>query len=594
MLNVFSFFFLFAYSVQIDGASDLVVKEFNKQSVLVQKTGKGEKISPLDLDFTIQQDLLLLKNVLNAYGYLEHSISYRTTGNKIVFDIQSGKAFVIRAIRIKDCDAGTDICGDMTSRLRLKSGHVLQFNKLNQANDQLLDFLQNKGYTAPHYKKPYILVYYDAKEVEIEFRVIPGQQMLFGDLLLSGLEKVKASYIQNKIPWKKGDIFDKSVLEKFRTKLYETGLFSHISFKRHLRVDKGVVDIEVRLAEMPSRYIGVSGYFRTGEGLGGQLEWHHLNLTGHGDELALRFKVFNYFKRAEIEYSLPHFMTRKQNTYLSMNWEQSDRDAYESNLVTFYPYFKTKLNKNLKLYTGIQYQVGRAEKTEVTFDEKQKKLNTKKDPFNVNLVSFPVSVVYDSTDHKFAPTKGLYAYLEIAPFLGKERQNFTKIETAASYLLSFSLKQKEIPPFALFNKVSFGHLMGKNLDQIAPHQRFYLGGPETMRAYGLNLVGDLDADKHPKGGKSYGYYVGECRVQVHEKITLNLFHEIGVVNQTGLSDLFKEDNKFFHGSGITVCYYSPVLPIQIGCAIPWKRRKNYEDKYVDDAFQFYVGIGQIR
>ena len=588
------FFFLFAYTVQLNGASDSVIKEFNKQSVLAKKTDKNDSISSVDLDFTIQQDLLLLKNVLNAYGYLEHSISYRIVGDKVVFDIQAGKAFIIRAIRVKNCDSESSICDDLISNLKLQTGHVLQYKKLNQAHDQLLDFLQNTGYISPRYKKPYILVHYDAKEVDIEFRIVPGQPMHFGNVLLSGLEKIKPSYIQNKITWKQGDVFNKSLLEKFRVKLYETGLFSHISFKRHLHPDTGIVDIEVRLIEMPPRYIGISGYLRTGEGLGGQLEWHHLNLTGRGDELAVRLKAFRDFKRAEVEYSLPHFMTKKQNTYLLMHWEKSDRDAYESNLLTFYPYFKTRLNDHFKLYTGVQYQIGKAEKTEATFDTNTKKLTTTEHPFDVSLVSFPMSIVYDTTDHKFAPTQGVYSYLEVEPFLGKERQNFTKLEMAASYLLPLSLKKKEIPPFAFFNKISLGHLIGKDLEKIVPHQRFYLGGPDTMRAYGLNLVGDLDADKHPKGGKSYGYYVSECRVQVHEKITFNLFHEIGIVNQTGLSDLFKGNNKFFHGSGVTVCYYSPVLPIQIGLAMPWKRRKNYEDKYIDDAFQFYVGIGQIR
>ena len=593
MLSAFSFSLLFAYSVQLNGTSEAVAQEFHKQSIL-EKVDKKESASRQDIDFTIQQDILLLKNVLNAYGFLEHSISHEIQGDKIIFTIQAGKAFIIRSIRIKDCEESSDVCEGLSSHLKLKKGDVLEYDKLNQAHEQLLDFLQNKGYVFPRYKKPYILVHYDTKEVEIEFRIIPGERFVFGDLLLSGLDKVKTSYIQNKITWKKGELFNKSLLEKFRVKLLETGLFTHISFKKRLHEDLKSVDIETRLSEMPARYIGVSGNFRTGEGFGSQLEWHHLNLTGHGDELALRLKAFRYFKRAEIEYALPHTFTKKQKTYFSTNWEQSDRDAYESNLLTFYPYLKTKVNKHLKFYTGVQYQTGKAEKTEVTFDTTQNKKETKKDTFDVSLVSFPLSVVYDTTDHKFAPTKGLFTQLDVAPFLGKERQYFTKVKTSLSYLLSFSPKQDEIPPFAFFNKISFGHLVGKDLDKIVPHQRFYLGGPDTMRAYGLNLVGDLDADKHPKGGKSFGYYITECRVRMHEKFTLNLFHEVGIVNQTGLSDLFKGENKFFHGSGITLCYYSPVLPIQIGCALPWKRRKNFENKYIDDAFQFYVGIGQIR
>ena len=90
MLNVFSFSFLFAYSVHLNGASDSVIKEFNKQSVFAQKTDKNHSV--VHVDFNVQQDLLLLKNVLNAYGYLEHSVSYQINGKKIVFDVQAGKA----------------------------------------------------------------------------------------------------------------------------------------------------------------------------------------------------------------------------------------------------------------------------------------------------------------------------------------------------------------------------------------------------------------------------------------------------------------------------------------------------------------------
>ena len=131
--------------MQLNGASEAVIKEFNKQSVLSQKTDKDSSISRLDLDFTIQQDLLLLKNVLNAYGYLEHSISYRTTKDKVIFDIQAGKAFTIRNIRVKDCSSDSNICDNLASRLKLHAGQTLQYKKLNQAHEQLIDLLQNKG-----------------------------------------------------------------------------------------------------------------------------------------------------------------------------------------------------------------------------------------------------------------------------------------------------------------------------------------------------------------------------------------------------------------------------------------------------------------
>ncbi len=586
--------------MQLNGTSDLVSKEFFKQSIFKNKQNKNKKLkkteafadlSQTDLSFALEQDVSFLKNVLNAYGYFDHKVDYHIRGKKLVIDVTAGIAFKVRGIKFFGC-ADQDICEQWFPYLKLKVGQPFRYWQLLETQEQLLNFLQNNGYPAPSYEKPHVLVDYKKKEVEVEIRIHPGLVMHFGELFVSGLEKVRLNYIKYKIPWKKGEIFNKNLLEKFRAELYESGLFSSVSFKKCQHEETGTVDIEARLRESLPRYIGLAGQFRTGEGPGGQIEWRHLNLTGRGDELQLAARAFKYFQRLETDYVLPHFILKNQKTHLSGSWEKSNRNAYKSNLTTLYPYVATKLNKRFTLYTGIQYQFGTAKKMEAAFDKQTKKLIMDAKSFEVSLVSLPVSLEFDGTDNKFAPTHGLYVYGEVSPFFGREKQNFTKFKVATSYLLPFA-KKDEIPPMAWFNKMSLGQLIGKNLAQIVPHQRFYLGGPDTMRAYGLNLVGDLDDDKHPKGGKSYGYYTTEARLRVHPKATLNLFYEVGVVNQSGLSELLKSKNKFFHGVGITVCYYSPVLPIQIGCAFPSSRRRNYEGKYIDDAFQFYVGIGQI-
>lgn len=552
-------------------------------------------VTASDVNFASQHDELLLGNVLNAYGYFNRTITHRVDNNTVTFDVKTGQPFKINKIDLESCDDqdAQGVCLEILPLLKIKSGDILTFENLNEEHKRLLDFLQNRGYIKPQYKKPQILLHHDKQQADIVFRIIPGRRMTFGDLYVTGLDRVKLSYIQRKITWKKGKTYDKSLIEKFRVKLYETGLFSLISFKNRPHPETGATDIEVRLTEMPPRYIGISGFFRTAEGLGGQIEWRHRNLTGRGDELGLKINMSQYFKRVEAQYSLPHFIRRNQKTYFDVMWEKSNIDAYDANLGSIYPYVKTKFGKKFKVYTGVKYETGSAKKTLATYDQDTRKLNEIIDKFDVGLVSFPVSFVWDTTDNKFAPTKGLFWKTELEPFLGKEKQNFTKIQTALSYLMPvIPSKKDEISPFSWFNKLSFGNLIGKDLNKIVPHQRFYLGGPQDMRSYGLKLVGQLDDDKHPYGGKSFGYFVSEFRVLLKGKVTLNLFHEVGVIHNDSVFQLLA--SKTYQGSGATICYYSPVLPIQFGLAVPWNRRKNYEGKYIDAPVQIYVGIGQIR
>ena len=597
-MNVLSFGLLFAIQVQLSGLqSPDVHKEFIKQSVLHNANTRKK----IDIRFGAQQDKLLLIDVLKANGYLQAKVKAIIDYEKeiVKFEIIPGPLYKVRNVELvylnlESREIGVEpvLNNEITKRITIKTKNKLTFGKVEESAKQIIEVLQNNGHPNPTLKKPTIIEYSDAHEVDIRYTIIPGKKVLFGDLILTGLKNLKSNFVLMKTTWKRGEIYEKQKLELFRTKLYASGLFSIISFKERPDETEEYVDIEARLTENPPRYIGASAYFRTNEGLGGQLNWKHRNLTGYGDELDLKATGSKYFRRIETEYAIPHFFTKAQKTYTHIYWQKSDIDAYESNIVTFHPYIKTKLSSLIKLYSGIQFETGEATKKITDFINNEKKIENK--PFKVQLLSLPLSLELDTTDSEHAPTQGIFWKTKIQPFLGRNKQNFTKFDTSLSYLMSTKEPYNSIPRVGWFNKIAFGHITGKELGQIVPHQRFYLGGPTNMRAYGFKLVGDLDKDKHPFGGTSFGYYISELRFRVHSKMTLNLYHEMGIVGQKGLAQLFKYD-KVFHGSGISICYYSPILPIQFGVAVPWtQNRRNFKNERVDSRLQFYVGIGQIR
>jgi translocation and assembly module TamA len=60
------------------------------------------------------------------------------------------------------------------------------------------------------------------------------------------------------------------------------------------------------------------------------------------------------------------------------------------------------------------------------------------------------------------------------------------------------------------------------------------------------------------------------------------FVDAGIVSE----ELFSEFDTVRYGAGLGLRYYSPVGPIRLDVAVPFKARER------DPAFQFYISIGQ--
>jgi translocation and assembly module TamA len=96
-------------------------------------------------------------------------------------------------------------------------------------------------------------------------------------------------------------------------------------------------------------------------------------------------------------------------------------------------------------------------------------------------------------------------------------------------------------------------------------------------------VGPLDEDDDPIGGRSVIEAGAELRFPVWGDIGGVGFVEGGTVSTEVYPD-FEED--FLVAAGAGVRYYSPVGPIRFDVAFPVNGRDE------DDAFQFYISIGQ--
>ena len=112
----------------------------------------------------------------------------------------------------------------------------------------------------------------------------------------------------------------------------------------------------------------------------------------------------------------------------------------------------------------------------------------------------------------------------------------------------------------------------------------YAGGAGSVRGYEFQTVGPLDDSNDPLGGRSLLTFGGELRWRITETIGLVPFVDAGNVYDSIYPDLSED---FFWGAGLGLRYYTDFGPLRADFAVPLDRRDN-----VDDAFQFYISLGQ--
>ncbi len=104
-----------------------------------------------------------------------------------------------------------------------------------------------------------------------------------------------------------------------------------------------------------------------------------------------------------------------------------------------------------------------------------------------------------------------------------------------------------------------------------------------MRGFAENIVGPLDDDGDPVGGRSALEAGLEFRARIWGDVGGVVFAEAGSVSTEPFPD-FSEGIQTAVGLGLR--YYSPAGPIRLDVAFPVNGRD------VDDFFQFYFSIGQ--
>ena len=372
------------------------------------------------------------------------------------------------------------------------------------------------------------------------------------------------------ITFEPGDLYQRSLVEDLRKAIIATGLVSSISLVPRetlapSREVPGTVVLDATISKAPLRTIAGAIGYDSGEGFRLEASWEHRNLFPPEGLLRLRAVAGTKEQLAGVTLRRNNFRGRDQVLTFDLYGNLVKRQAYQAKTIAATATFE-------KLTTLIFQKpwVWSAGLEAIATNERQGNAQgIVSTPQTYFVLALPVRGAVDTSDNLLDPTRGFRAALRVSPELSQtlgHKVSYARIQADASVYLPIGKSA------VIAARVRLGSISGAQLGDIAPSRRFYAGGGGSVRGYGFQEIGPLDALGAPSGGRSLSEFSLEARVKTGlfgGGFSLVPFIDVGTA-ELGPTPRFKDMRI---GAGLGLRYQTGFGPIRVDLGTPIGRRR---------------------
>lgn len=487
---------------------------------------------------------------------------------RIVVDVEEGERTTIEELEITPGAtvdaltlrqlAGVEPGDPVTPRLAVEVRGRLQ-RRLADLGFYLARVTADLVETAPHRRR-------------LVASIEEGPVHTFGGIEVTGNARTRSGFIRDRLGIAFGDRYSATALETGQRALNSTGLFERFQVtlvpwvedptRLNLRIDV----IEQEAIRFDTR-VGFSTYELGRFGLGVL----HRNLFGLGIEGRLNGLVS--FKGEETEGRLryPFLFDREIALELRGKYRRYEEVSFERRETIGSVAFEFPTTRRLTLTTGFELRdeiIGDVEDVQVTEIAEDSRAH----------VIF-LGGRYDARDSPLDPTRGQYASgrLEYSDRDFGSDFDFIRPTLRASHTESLGEEWRVV----LAGQV--GGIERLDDGEVPIGERFFLGGPRSVRSYRQDRMPPLDDSGDPIGGEAFAAGSIEVRREVWGDFSLATFLDAGSVT-TEIEEFAGRNWRF--GTGLGVIWGSPVGPLRFDWGIGLNPEKG------EDHWAIHILIGQ--
>lgn len=544
-------------------------------------TGSGTyKSDEINADVDRIRDLYLNKGFLQVQvSAPKVTLSPDKKWFEVVFPIVEGESFRINKIAF----TGNHLLSEPQLRevTRSKEGETFNRDQIRKDISAMVDLYGPKGYAFANVV-PQLNPDPVSRQVSVTFEVTEGDLIHIRQINIFGNNKTRDKVIRRELRVTEQDILDTQALKRSFQRINNLNFFENAEIVPK-EVEKGWVDLDVRVKEKSTGTFSVGGGYSSVERIVGLVQVEQGNLFGTGNLLRVKTQIGKLSQNVTLTYRVPYLFDRD----ISGTW-----DLYDERLLYFSSYDEKRL--------GTDYTLGKyfSEYVSGSVTYTLEELQIYNYDVGFNFIGDPlilaqqalgltttsrvgVSLSRDTRDFFFDPKVGGRSSISVelaGTFLGGDNAYYRVIGDSSRY---FPLWFDTV----VSGHVRIGYEEGLEGKAVPLAERFFVGGINTVRGFQFGKAGPID----PVTGDILGG---------NKELLLNLEYLIPLVPEAKIKWLFFFDdgyafnnNQIFDlrflrpSAGMGLRWISPVGPLRI----EWGYNLNHQPGEKPWTVEFSIG-----
>lgn len=521
-----------------------------------------------------QEDLERLRTLYLNEGYLDVSIpesnvtlDYPSAGEiDITIRIDEGRQYRVGDITFEGNTVfPTPI---LYASLGLLPGDVFSPEDLDEDVERLSNIYGSIGYLETSVR-PERRANIETGAIDLIYRVRESDKFEVESILIEGNTKTKSIVIIRELALSPGRVFNMVYMKNSEAILKNTRFFEEVQLSPESTNVPGKKNLKVRVKE------GRTGNFQFGAGFSSLesavvffevsqsnfdlFKWRSPFLQGDGQKFRFKGSIGSSSNEVVLAFEEPWLFERR----LAFGFELFRRETdYNS---TTYNEMRTGLELYLRkrlfgLINGqVAYRYEIVDLDDVTLGAPQLIVDeAANSPRSISKVTF--TFWRDTRNDLIFTTRGSRISLATA-FAGVGGDTeYVKLEGRSAFFLpTFEFGDQVL---SILGRV--GSLWEYSDEPVPFFDRFYLGGPDSVRGFDYREVGPVEG-REPIGGNSYGFGSLEYSIKVADPLRLAVFYDWGFVN----ADDFDFDPSSYNDSwGVGVRLLVLGNPLRLDFGIP--------------------------
>ncbi len=436
----------------------------------------------------------------------------------------------------------------LVNGLNSRRGKPLNPPLLEEDLRRVLAFCSDNGY-------PYAKADQSWRETEdgssaiVRYEITPGAFTTIGSVLIVGDVLTSQKAIRSAMEIREGDPFSMKKIIDSQLNIRRLGPFSYVSIETIGAEEKlPIVHLKVKIEEERPFFIDLGASYSTAHGLTGTLGFSNVNAFGWAKTNSLKLTGGRDLSRAEVSWLDPRFLGYGVEM-TAAGWIQYKRQPSYAFTQMAGAFGWAKRFSRLGFY--FRYELDR--NYFVEGDSAAANADSLRDS---TISRIALSASYDTRDNFANPTKGIFTAgaVDIFNEIKGAEANFVRFTWQGEHDIGFLRR------LVLSTAMRFGRIqtIGENVS-VPTNELFFLGGADTIRGFGEDSLGPVDATGKATGASTRWIFNEELRVRIWKALAAAAFFDIGSLTNT-FSEI--DNDTIRRSAGIGLRYNTPVGPIR--------------------------------